>query len=494
VLQVNSSIDKPVEFDLRVDGESRPCRLVWVTDTRAGIEFKSTANNATKAPIMSLASADEDVRLDQFGSNELPTLRAALNSVPIGIVLLDAEMRAQFINQAFKRMWRLSDEKTDSRLPFMALCYHGRDTRAYAVPSGDIDRYIAERVEQVRSGNAKPVDLRHSNGEVIRVQCTALPSGGRMLCYTYVTDLVKDADELAMLRNSLNQMQQGIILLDEFLNARFMNHAVRELWEIPDDQADRNPSYAELLSDLSNTRAHRISADEIDQYIENRIALVRAGDPNPMDIPHRDGRIIRSQCAVLPNGGRMLTYNDVTDLVIRAKQFEELAAVDGLTGLYNRRHLDVLAEAEWGRFQRYRRPLSMILIDIDHFKEVNDQRGHEAGDLALKKLATICMEGARSTDIIARFGGDEFVVLLPETNLQQARTVAERIITATELLEGITFSIGIAEATLSMSSIHALLRAADKALYGAKSAGKNCIWCEGAIVEFPKRVRPPRSN
>jgi len=206
-----------------------------------------------------------------------------------------------------------------------------------------------------------------------------------------------------------------------------------------------------------------------------------------MDIPHRDGRIIRSQCAILPNGGRMLTYNDVTDLVMRAKQFEELATIDGLTGLYNRRHFDVLAEAEWKRFRRYRRPLSLILIDIDQFKEINDRRDHEAGDVVLKKLATISMEGKRSTDIVARLGGDEFVVLLPETDLQQARSVAERILGATESLSGVTFSIGVAEATLRMSGIEALLRSADRALYSAKSAGKSCIWCEGTIVEFPKR-------
>jgi diguanylate cyclase (GGDEF)-like protein len=185
----------------------------------------------------------------------------------------------------------------------------------------------------------------------------------------------------------------------------------------------------------------------------------------------------------------MLTYNDVTDLVTRAKQFEELAAVDGLTSLYNRRHFDVLAETEWERFQRYHRPLSIILIDIDHFKEVNDRRGHEAGDLILKKLATICVEGARTTDIIARLGGDEFVMLLPETDLQRARSVAERLMTATELLDRVTFSIGIAEGALSMSGIQELLRAADKALYGAKSAGKNCIWSDGAISEFPRKAR-----
>jgi diguanylate cyclase (GGDEF)-like protein len=105
---------------------------------------------------------------------------------------------------------------------------------------------------------------------------------------------------------------------------------------------------------------------------------------------------------------RMLTYNDVTDLVMRAKQLDELATIDGLTGLYNRRHFDVLADGGWKRFQRYHRPLSRILIDIDRFKEINDRRRHEAGDVVLKKLATICMEGKRSADVVARLGGDEF--------------------------------------------------------------------------------------
>jgi len=223
---------------------------------------------------------------------------------------------------------------------------------------------------------------------------------------------------------------------------------------------------------------------ELDKFIEERIAVVRAGDPTPMDLPHGDGRIIRSQCAVLPGGGRMLTYNDVTDLVARAKQFEQLATIDGMTGLYNRRHFDALAEAEWKRFERYHRPLSLVLIDIDQFKEINDCLGHEAGDEALKALATVCMDDKRSTDIVARLGGDEFAVLLPETSLQQARTVAERIHKAIdrcgtdqlpEHQARITLSVGIAEASRGMSGFQALLRLADKALYDAKAAGKNCV-------------------
>jgi hypothetical protein len=113
-------------------------------------------------------------------------------------------------------------------------------------------------------------------------------------------------------------MQQRIILLDEFLNAQFMNKAVRKLWSVPDGQADKKPPYAELVSDSRRTGAYGVPKEQLDRFIEDRIAIVRAGDPSPMDMRHGDGRIIRSQCTVLPSGGRMLTYNDVDDLVAKA--------------------------------------------------------------------------------------------------------------------------------------------------------------------------------
>jgi diguanylate cyclase (GGDEF)-like protein len=487
-LQINNSNGIPERIDLLVDGTRnlRPCRMVWATDTRLGIEFTDVRLEGLSSDLSETstrtAAGERNYRSDLV-RDQLLTLRAALDLVPVGIVLLDANTRAQFINRAFRHMWRLPDEKADRQPPFVALMYHGRDTQAYAVPHDDLDAYVAQRVAQVKSGDPRPRDLRLANGEVIRVQCAVLPSGGRMLCYTYVTDIARNSDELGILRDALNQMQQGIILLDEFLNAQFMNRAVRKLWGVPDEQANRKPPYAELVNDSRITGAYGVPQEQLDKFIEDRIAIVRAGDPNPIDISHRDGRIIRSQCAVLPSGGRMLTYNDVTDLVAKANQFEHLATIDGLTGLCNRRHFDILAEAEWQRFRRYLRPLSLILIDVDHFKEINDRLGHEVGDEALKTVASVCVESKRSTDIIARLGGDEFVILLPETTLKQTRVAAERIqaemtrrIVHRDAAEGsLTLSFGIAEAAVRMSGVGALMRAADKALYLAKSSGRSCI-------------------
>lgn len=192
---------------------------------------------------------------------------------------------------------------------------------------------------------------------------------------------------------------------------------------------------------------------------------------------------MRLQVAVLPNGGRMLTYSDVTDLVRNAAEQHRFATTDSMTELHNRRHFTTLADAEWQRFQRYQRPLSMLMFDIDHFKFINDKLGHDAGDRAIVHLADLAREDKRPTDILARVGGDEFVMLLPETDVAQASVVAERLrqkVAATPAGQPgaemkMTISIGVADATLSMPGIHALLKQADEALYRAKFLGRNKV-------------------
>ncbi len=163
---------------------------------------------------------------------------------------------------------------------------------------------------------------------------------------------------------------------------------------------------------------------------------------------------------------------------------EILATTDGLTALLNRRHFKSLACAEWARFQRYGRPLSLMLLDIDKFKSVNDRFGHDVGDLVIKAVAHICQSTKRQPDVLARLGGEEFVLLLPETDETSAETAAERLRKSVQdhpltLPDGttlqVTISVGIADAALSMSSFEVLLKRADEALYEAKRSGRNKI-------------------
>ncbi|TQF33827.1 PAS-domain containing protein [Bradyrhizobium sp. UNPA324] len=121
-------------------------------------------------------------------------LSAALDQVDIGIVLLDAETRAEFINRAFRDYFALPDEIADGKPPFIALMYHGRDTGAFELPEDELGTFIAQRMEMVRTGDATPINIALRTGEVLRFVCAALPDGGRMLSYTPVTDLVRHTD------------------------------------------------------------------------------------------------------------------------------------------------------------------------------------------------------------------------------------------------------------------------------------------------------------
>jgi PAS domain-containing protein len=122
-------------------------------------------------------------------------LSAALDQVDFGIVLLDAETRAEFINRAFREYFSLPDEKADSKPPFVALMYHSRDTRAYELPEDELNAYVARRMEMVRTGDSTPINIKLADGKVLRFACTALPDGGRMLSYTPVTELIRHADD-----------------------------------------------------------------------------------------------------------------------------------------------------------------------------------------------------------------------------------------------------------------------------------------------------------
>nr|WP_280712741.1 GGDEF domain-containing protein [Desulfobaculum xiamenense] len=166
-------------------------------------------------------------------------------------------------------------------------------------------------------------------------------------------------------------------------------------------------------------------------------------------------------------------------------ELARLAAVDPLTGLRNRRMFMELARREFDKAKRYDTPLACVMIDVDRFKDINDTHGHEAGDRALKAIATELARHARRTDILARLGGEEFILLLPETGLHGAFVSAEQhrqrieelsIPLAPEPLE-ITISLGVTELDEADSSLDALMSRADHALYAAKAKGRNRTEC-----------------
>ena len=146
-------------------------------------------------------------------------LAAALDQVDIGIVLLDADTRAEFINRAFRDYFALPDDKADSKPPFIALMYHGRDTGAYEMPEDELGHFIAQRTRMIQAGDETPININLRDGEVLRFGCTVLPDGGRMLSYTPVTDLVRHTDDPASTDYYLAQRGGGHRALTRHLRA-----------------------------------------------------------------------------------------------------------------------------------------------------------------------------------------------------------------------------------------------------------------------------------
>ena len=284
------------------------------------------------------------------------------------------------------------------------------------------------------------------------------------------------------LRAALDEIELGIILLDSELNVQFVNHAFLQIYHLANKSVVFGLGFEGLMRlVVGKTRA--MSTARFNAYVKNRAHEIRIGIEGVRDVTMDDGRVIRVNRKVLPDGGRMLVYANVTDLVQQAEQLKELATVDGMTGLFNRRHFLALAEIEWNRYQRHRRPLSLLMLDIDHFKSINDRFGHDTGDHVIVQIADVCRQEKRKSDVVARFGGEEFLLLLPETPLSQAQLAAERLrrqvetrdVSIASLAITATASVGVAEATSSMMTVFDLIRAADNALYAAKNSGRNRV-------------------
>lgn len=185
--------------------------------------------------------------------------------------------------------------------------------------------------------------------------------------------------------------------------------------------------------------------------------------------------------------GAVVVFKDITERKRAEEELQKLAVTDPLTGLPNRRHYLQIAEKETAWSLRYNHPLSVMIMDLDHFKEINDTHGHAKGDEVLVKIATVCLNAVRSSDVFARFGGEEFAALLPMTTLSQTEALGHRL---RHLVSGIgvrsdagmirlTASFGVAQFIAEDESIEQTLVRADKALYEAKEAGRNRVRAAG---------------
>ena len=244
--------------------------------------------------------------------------------------------------------------------------------------------------------------------------------------------------------------------------------------------------YSFALSLLSSLLLYVFSENLVDRIIKlqklssvikegnfSRIELLKTEKPKD-ELDYLRNNLVDTAFTI----GRLLS-----ELEEKNRELQELAYYDPLTGLPNRRFFFEHASLIFEEVKRYEKPLSLLVMDIDHFKKINDTYGHDAGDLVLKTFADVIRGIVRKSDICARFGGEEFVVLLPNTDLEGAGVLAERIRAAVSknpvehgsIVIVFTVSIGISQYRKGMQSIDELIKEADIALYRAKEGGRNRV-------------------
>ena len=303
-------------------------------------------------------------------------------------------------------------------------------------------------------------------------------------------------------RGVVDELAEGVVLLD--LDSRTIVEA--------------NPAFLKLLGytsrevlALSQYAFVAHDADDIDEKM-NRIVANGRYRVGFRKYRRKDGSTVDVSVSgsTLTLNGRVvlcLVVRDVTDQVRHAEQLLEyqsslesanaklraLAVTDALTGLHNRGAFNARLSEEFDRAVRYERPLSIILLDVDHFKPFNDTFGHPAGDAVLGTVAVVLQRTARATDLVARYGGEEFVLVLPDTDRAGALAMAERCRQAVAAEEwdkrAITVSVGVSTLAPKTPEAGALVQEADVALYRSKRAGRNRVSHGSGSVSQPATVR-----
>lgn len=345
------------------------------------------------------------------------------------------------------------------------------------------------RLIGVLSGHFAPISVTTANPIqtltfLISIVCTLLVVIG-VLLMTWERDeqLIKESE--IRMRTLFESTSDAVMLLDEqgFFDC---NPATLKIFGCPSKEifVTKRPA------DLSPPEQPCGNDSEI--LARQQIAIARRESVNRFEWLHQrldNGQTFPAEVllnAMTINGRNVLqaVVRDITERMQFQQDLERQAHLDYLTGLDNRGYFMHLAEVEVARAVRYRSHLSLLMMDVDNFKKINDTHGHKAGDLVLKKLGEVCRNTLREVDVIGRIGGEEFAVLLPETDMEEAAEVAERLrqeIGATKvgIEQGLplnfTISIGVSSLSPSNENLDLLLSLADKALYHAKESGRNRV-------------------
>jgi diguanylate cyclase (GGDEF)-like protein/PAS domain S-box-containing protein len=368
----------------------------------------------------------------------------------------------------------------------------------YAIQRGQAEKAVRQINAELRAANE---DLRISRLAALNITEDAIHA--RQQAEQLGSELAQTTEQLHV---TLTSIGDGVIAVDIDSRITFLNPVAADLTGWMQEEAIGQP--ISNVFQIINEKNRQPAEDIVGRSLRDRHVVTLANNSVLITKDNREISVENSAAPIVDAAGNLLgvvlVFHDVTEkrradetlrrtkdlLEIANRELQQslereqlLARTDGLTGLYNTRHFFELANRELGAALRYRHPLAILMFDADGFKQINDIAGHKAGDNVLMQIAQTTSTHMRAVDVLARYGGDEFVILLPQTNAQQALQIAERIresIAAVRLETEkgtltVTLSIGIAEAFSDTrdENIETIIQHADKALYMAKAKGRN---------------------
>jgi diguanylate cyclase (GGDEF)-like protein/PAS domain S-box-containing protein len=324
-------------------------------------------------------------------------------------------------------------------------------------------------LHQATTALLSTLDLQGLLGQILDAATSAIPSAEKGMVYL----IARDTGQLQM-RAAIGYSDPRIQKINQPESGGYVARAVQGRHPLLIRDVQREPSLR-YNGNISEIRAiQSVIVAPLIHPSAQVLGALSLESPRPTAFDDDDLRLLTSFAATATTA----IYNAQLHAEV-----QKLAITDALTGLYNRRGFEELGRRELERLRRFSHPLSAMMVDVDYFKKVNDMHGHRVGDLVIRAVSKRLVSSLREVDIIGRFGGDEFTILLPETDLFTAVGVADRTLTAVSELPIIaeqtalklTVSIGVVKAAPNVLNLDALIEQADQAMYAAKQGGRNQV-------------------